>query len=114
MSEKLGRDFFRMEQRIEGLVERGVLALEKLASDPVVEIEAGPPICPSCGKHDPIVTMMETEGQGKLSDFIIKGQCHTCGETIYGIIESYSMHASLDSLKNEMEVRRAEYGTADV
>ena len=35
-------------------------SLEKMASDPQVEIEAGPALCPNCGQFNPTVTVLPT------------------------------------------------------
>lgn len=93
--------------RTESLIERIAIALEKLADDPVVEIDAGPPICPHCGKLDPTVRFVSEESTGKLSEFIIQGTCQECSEILYGSIESYSMHQSVETLQQEFQMRRA-------
>jgi hypothetical protein len=104
---ELEQDFVNISRDMLKLVERGVGALEKLASEPQVEIEAGPPICPECGVFDPEVEIQESASKGKLSEFCINAVCSECGTVIYGVIESYSMHASIESLNEEMAIRRA-------
>lgn len=82
-------------------------ALEKLASDPEVEIEVGPPICPSCGKLNPVMSLPPQEGaEGRMAELIINGQCGECGKPIYVVIESYSVHNSSLSAINEIQERK--------
>jgi hypothetical protein len=96
-----------MTGRTEELLERIALALEKLASDPVVEIESGPPLCPHCGAFNPTVRKPEEgEAVGPLGEFIIVADCGECGQTLYGTVESYSMHATKESVREEIEARR--------
>lgn len=93
------------------LLRRGVEALEKLASDPQVEIEFGEPICPHCGTFDPemeIVIGVDVGVRGRLSEYVIIGKCATdgCGQTFYGLTESYEMHSGMETLKPRLEERR--------
>lgn len=81
-------------------------ALEKLASDPQVEIEFGEPLCPHCGTVDPEIVTEASEGRGRLSEFIITGVCCSCNQVLYGLCESYSMHHSTETLKAQIEERR--------
>jgi hypothetical protein len=101
---EIGRD--EME-----LLKRGVAALEKLASDPVVEIEAGEPLCPNCGEFDPEIKIdpdVVYGGAGRLSEFIIEATCSKCGNTMYGLCDSFNMHQSLETVAQVIEDRRAE------
>jgi hypothetical protein len=82
-------------------------ALEKLASDPTVEVEFGPPICPHCGIFNPEVFIETTGGEGRLADFVIEARCLACHEVMYATVESYSMHRETVTVKREIETRRA-------
>lgn len=82
-------------------------ALEKLASDPEVEIEVGPPVCPSCGKLNPTVVLPSQEGgQGPMAEIIVNGHCAHCGSPFYIVIESYSMHKTPTTAGEEIEARK--------
>jgi len=95
------------EARMEELFNRGVEALEKIASDPVIEYEAGPPICPHCGKYDPEITTPASDGaHGPLSELAISAQCMNCGSTFVVVIESYSMHRTPDTAIVEINERK--------
>lgn len=82
-------------------------ALEKLAADPEVEIEVGPPICPSCGKLNPTVALGPQEGgQGPMAEIIVDGYCIHCGATFFIVIESFSVHQSITTAGEELEARK--------
>lgn len=87
-------------------LERIADALEKLASDPEIEIEAGPPICPTCGKFDPEIMLDPTEAaSGPLSQVIVTGTCNNCHNLVLVVIESYSMHRSRVTAADEIHER---------
>jgi hypothetical protein len=89
----------------EKLLERIAVAVEALAIDPEVEINAGPPICPSCGAFDPMLTLAFQEGgTGKMSELIIDGNCQ-CKANVYIVIESYSVHKSSETAIAELKER---------
>jgi hypothetical protein len=82
-------------------------ALEKLASDPEVEIEAGPPICPSCGAFDPEIVLPDQESaRGLMSEVIVQATCGLCKAEIYIVIESYSVHKGGRTATLEIEERK--------
>jgi hypothetical protein len=72
-------------EKLEGLIERGVSALERLAQDPVIEMETGPPVCPNCEKKNPKVRVSESEADGPLAEFVIKAFCMNCNKPFYAI-----------------------------
>lgn len=93
-------------ERIEGVGDRIATALEKLSEDPQVEIEAGPPICPNCGKFDPEILLPNQEAaRGRMSELIVDCACAACGSPIYIITESYSVHRSRTTAVNEIQER---------
>lgn len=97
------------EREMLRLIERGVIALEKLNEEVQVEIDPGPPICPHCGAEDPEVTCVEGASVGPLSEIVIEARCMECENTLYGLVESYSMHRTMETVKDELfyERRRA-------
>ena len=90
------------EDQMIRLLERGVVALEKLNEEVQVEIDPGPPICPHCGTEDPEVTCMEGESVGPLSEVVIEARCMECENIMYAVVESYSMHRESDTAKDEL------------
>ena len=96
-----------MEQgRLEELLERIAVATERMASDPEIEIESGPPICPHCGTMNPDVMVPAQEaGRGPLAEIAIEATCLFCAKTLFVVIDSYSMHSQRDAAIQEMKER---------
>ena len=98
------------QDRIASLLERIAEGVEKMGADPVIEIEVGPPICPTCGKVNPKVNLPTTEGGwGRLAEILIEAQCE-CGAALYIAIESYSCHARRESAVTEVRARIKDEG----
>jgi hypothetical protein len=85
-------------------------SLEKLASDPEVEIEAGPAFCPHCGTMNPEVTVLPTEGSGHMLEYVFVAECHECNHTMFGIVESWSLYQTHQALISDMEERAGNHG----
>lgn len=66
-------------------MERGIRAIESLAQDPTISVEAQPPICPHCETVNPIVKVSESEAVGHLAEFVIQAQCQSCQNDFYAI-----------------------------
>lgn len=89
-------------------LERMADALEKLTVEPEVEIELGPPLCPHCGKLNPMVTVPAQEEQGgPLVELFHMMWCQHCEKGFYVVTESYSCHRDFTEAKAEIEERRA-------
>lgn len=73
------------EKVLQEFLERGVTALEALAQDPVIQMETGPPVCPHCGRENPIVRVEESTATGLLAEIVIQGHCQHCNQVFYGI-----------------------------
>jgi hypothetical protein len=87
------------------LLERIAVAVEALAVDPEIELQAGPPVCPSCGAFDPQTTLAYQEGgTGRMSEIIIDGACQ-CGERLFIVIESYAVFKSSDQAVHMIQER---------
>jgi len=96
--------------RLEELLERIALGVEKMASDPEIEIEGGPPICPTCGTMNPVVEMASQEGgRGPLAEIAIEATCTVCGGLVIAIPESYSMHSTRDLAVLEMQSKAGSF-----
>jgi hypothetical protein len=95
-----------MDRRVHETMNRIATAIEALAVDPEVEINAGPPVCPSCGTFDPNVSLAYQEGgTGPMSQIIIDGNCTKCKERFYIVIESYSVHKTIETAGEEIKAR---------
>lgn len=78
-----------MDRDIERLLERGVTALERLAEDPVIHVESGPPVCPHCERMNPKVSVHDREASGPLGEFILMVRCDHCMTPFYAIPVMY-------------------------
>ena len=81
------------------------MALEKMAQDPVLEMEVGPPVCPHCQKFNPSVRSHEGEEEGPLFEFVAQFLCLECGKVFYGLPVQWSLHQDTLTLKIEMQGR---------
>lgn len=72
-----------MESEIKDLLERGVSAIERLAEDPVIHMETGPPVCPHCERVNPAVRVEEGTATGPLAEFLIQAHCQHCNNVFY-------------------------------
>jgi len=93
------------EDELLGLAQRGVTALEKLAEDPVVQLETGPPVCPFCDKMNPDVRVAESEAQGPLAEFVIRAQCLSCNNLIFGVPLHWAMGKNIEEIRAVIEER---------
>lgn len=88
------------------LLERGVAAIERLAQDPVIEIETKPPACPHCEKINPMVRIgVEEEAIGPMAEFVIKAQCLNCNKLFYALPDQWSTVASVAQAAQVMQER---------
>lgn len=74
-----------MTDQLMDLLERGVNALENLAKDPEIQIPAFPAVCPHCEQMNPPVRVDESEGEGRLAEFVIKARCLMCSKVFYAL-----------------------------
>jgi hypothetical protein len=101
----MGRDTDHLVRRGVEAAESIAASLQRLAKEDEITVEFGPPLCPACGSYDPEVTTFERVATGKLSEFVIDAECHNCGNTIYGVVESYSMHQEQETAVEEIKER---------
>jgi len=99
-----------MEKRAEELVERAVVALETLATEPEFEIPASPPLCPHCGVMNPTVVSQESEGQGKMSEIFLELACTHCNGKFLVVPQGWVNFESVNELREFFE--RAENGNS--
>jgi hypothetical protein len=95
-----------MDRRVHEVLDRIASGIEALAEDPQVEINAGPPVCPSCNAFDPSVALAFQEGGiGPMSQIIIDGTCTNCTKRFFIVIESYSVHKTIETAGEEIKAR---------
>jgi hypothetical protein len=98
---KIGRD----ENSI--LLERIAVAVERLAEDPVVEMEVGPPVCPYCQKFNPRVATQDAGGVGHILEVFLGMVCQECDQQFYAVPMQWSMQKTATTLRQAMEERAA-------
>jgi hypothetical protein len=98
------------ERDVMSLLIRATVALEKLAEEPIVEMEVGPPVCPHCNYLNPMVTHEPSDGAtGRLHEFFVPFSCGKCDQEFFAVPMQWSMHTDLTTLQLEIEGReRAE------
>lgn len=98
-----------MEGR-DDLLERVTVALERSADanqrlieiaekEQLVEVEHGPSLCPGCGKMNPTVTALETDGHGPLDEFVLVAETDCCHRTIYAVPDNFFIVMHRDEAK---------------
>ena len=96
-------------------LERIADALEKLIEQPEIELEFGPPICASCGKFNPVIRIDAQDAQeGPMLEIVTVATCTHCNERLYVVHESFSVHCTLDTVRQEIEQRRAGFSNVNV
>lgn len=95
----------RIDRDTRQLIERGVAALEKLAEDPQIEIEAGPPICPHCNTFNPEVATRDEEMSGPLHEFLLVVTCLNCHNRFYAIPLTWHCVKTHSEAEEEMRMR---------
>lgn len=92
------------------LLERGVVALEKLNEEPVMHVESGPPVCPHCERVNPIVRVSEATGEGPLGEFLIQARCLACQKSIYAIPLMWDCVGTTEEAREVNEQRKERLG----
>jgi hypothetical protein len=100
--DSLGRD----ERK---LLERGVTALEKLAEDPVLQIESGPPICPFC-KRIAEIKIEQDAGEGPLAVYVIVPECLHCHNKFFAVPLEWAIFTTQEEAEIEIEKRAEVFG----
>lgn len=95
-----------MAEKVEELLERIAKACERMAEDPVIQMETGPPVCPHCEHINPIIRVEESGGAGLMAEFVIKAQCTACGNVFYAIPLQFQVTARLTEVPEILEARR--------
>jgi hypothetical protein len=107
MSE-IGRDY-RQHTALMDTLERIAAGIEKLAEEPVLEMEVAPPVCPHCGVFNPKISVADgMGGEGPLAEWFLEMTCQECGAQFYGAPVQWSMHRDTETLRHELH-ERAEY-----
>lgn len=87
------------------LLERLTVAVERLADDPVIEMEVAPPVCPNCHLFNPTVATSEAAGTGPMVELYVEMKCQNCDTTFWGAPVQWSVHSDIENLRGELQER---------
>ncbi len=94
------------DAKLMDVLERIATGVEKMGAEPEIEIESGPPLCPSCGNLNPKIRLNDEEGGvGYLGEILIEAVCIDCGNPMYVVIESFSCHRNRQEAADEARER---------
>lgn len=93
------------ERRAIQTLERLATAVEELAKDPVIEVEAAPPLCPHCGEFNPHFWVENELGNGPLADCVLYGRCGKCNERFFAMPVTWHMHKTQTAVEMEIQER---------
>lgn len=88
------------------ILERIAAACERMAEDPVIQMETGPPVCPHCEKMNPVIRVEESGGTGLMAEFVIKAQCQSCGKLFYAIPLQFHTTTRLTEVPEILQARK--------
>jgi hypothetical protein len=94
-----------VDRELKILLERIADGIEHLAEDPIINIEAGPPVCPFCETRNPRISTRESEASGPLGEYIVQCQCDKCGEIFYGLPTMWVCLRTIDEVREEIAAR---------
>lgn len=95
-------------RRVEDLLVRGVSALEKIAEEPILQTEGGPPVCPHCNSFNPRVRIAASdEASGPFVQYFVPMRCETCGKVFYAVPLEWANFTNVDEAKEELTRRAA-------
>ncbi len=100
-----GREIREAAAKLGAIGERLVAAVEKLNETPVLEVEAGPAVCPHCNTMNPVVTVEDTEGEGKMEDIILEFGCMACGHSFLGVPNGWMIFHHRQELLDAIQAR---------
>jgi hypothetical protein len=99
-----------MDQSERELLERGVRAIERLAEDPVIQVETKPPICPHCETMNPNVRVQEHEADGRLAEFVIQAECLKCHKLFLAMPMQWEVVKTVEDARQLVNERNAQRG----
>lgn len=80
-------------------------ALVKLAEDPVVLFDSGPPLCPHCERVNPVVAVSEREASGPLNEIVIQAVCMHCKKQFFAVPVMWACVKTVEEVREVMQER---------
>jgi hypothetical protein len=98
--------------KLEETLNRIAVACERMAEDPVIQMETGPPACPHCDRINPVIKVEESGGTGLMAEFVIQAKCEHCGKVFYALPVQYHIATRVSQIPEMLEARKeiAGYG----
>jgi hypothetical protein len=95
-------------RRVEELLNRGVAALEKIAEEPILQTEGGPPVCPHCNSFNPRVRIAASdEAVGPFVQYFVPMRCDSCGKVFYAVPLEWANFQEIEDARAELTRRAA-------
>ena len=102
-----------MSERANQLLERIAVAVERLAEDPVIQMETAPPVCPHCETVNPNVSTEDKGGAGPMAEFVIRFTCLNCNHVFYAIPVQWTSVPEISQLEQVLEQHKEISGYGD-
>ena len=88
------------------LLERLTVAVERLAEDPVIHMETGPPVCPHCERINPSVHVDNVGGSGPLAEFVIRAKCDHCTKLFFAFPTQWQAISDLENVTKAIQAHK--------
>lgn len=93
-------------RRAEELLERIATGIEKIADEPILQTEGGPPACPHCNTLNPTITVAELgEASGPFVQYFIDVNCGECDKQFWAVPIEWAAFTELNDAVNELKRR---------
>lgn len=87
-------------------LERIAVGIERLAEDPVIQMETAPPNCPHCERMNPTISVEESGGTGPMAEFVIRAKCSYCNEIFFALPIQWECVQEISHLEKLLEAQK--------
>ena len=85
------------------VLERIAAGIERLAEDPVINVETAPPVCPHCETMNPNVSTEDTGGTGPMAEYAVRFTCQKCNRVFYALPIQWTCVPEISMLEQVLE-----------
>lgn len=101
-----------MASRIEELLERAVVALDRsaVANEELIRLATeerdygdsltAPPVCPVCHKFNPKIIVLNHDRVGDMAEFVLVANCQECNQIFYAVPQGWVPFIHADEVSN--------------
>jgi uncharacterized protein with PIN domain len=90
------------------LLERIAAGIEKIADEPILQTEGGPPVCPHCNSLNPRVSVAASdETSGPFVQFFVPMRCESCGKVFFAVPLEWASFTGIHEAREEIGRREA-------